>query len=84
MELNVSNETSSHDANIFESKPDETVPPLVTLVILFGLPLGVLLVAVPSLAVIIVILKNRKLREKNNNVFYVNLLIADVLTILVR
>ena len=39
---------------------------------------------VPSLAVIIIILKNGKLREKNNSVFYVNLLIANVVITLVR
>ena len=55
-----------------------------TYLILLGVSLGVLLVVIPSLAVIIVILKNGKLREKNNNIFYVNLLIADVLTVLVR
>ena len=51
---------------------------------LFGLPLWVLLVAVPALVVIIIILKNRKLREKSNNIFYVNVLITDVISILVR
>ena len=51
---------------------------------LFGLPLCVLLVTVPALVVIIIILKNRKLREKSNNIFYVNVLITDVISILVR
>ena len=86
MELNdtlFSNESSSNETRITESDIEAATHPLVTLVILFGLPLGVLLVAVPALAVIIIILKNRKLREKNNNVFYVNLLIADTLVLLV-
>ena len=39
-----------------------------TYLILFGLPFGVLLVVVPALTVIIIILKNRKLREKNSNI----------------
>ena len=80
------NESSSNETRITESGTEamSVTHPLVTLVILFRLPLGVLLVVVPSLAVIIIILKNRKLREKNSNVFYVNLLIADVLTILVQ
>ena len=51
---------------------------------LFGLPLGVLLVVVPALTVIIIVLKSTKLRQKNNNIFYVNLLIADVVATLVR
>ena len=51
---------------------------------LFGLLLCVLLVTVPALVVIIIILKNRKLREKSNNIFYVNVLITDVISILVR
>ena len=83
MELNdtlFSNHSSSNETRITESDVEAATHPLVTL---FGLPLGVLLVAVPSLAVIIIILKNRKLREKNNNVFYVNLLISDVLFMLV-
>ena len=48
------------------------------------MPLGVLLVAVPALVVIIIILKNRTLREKSNNIFYANLLISDVVTAIVR
>ena len=39
----------------------------------------VILAVVPALTVIIIVLKDRKLREKNNNVFYVHLLIADVI-----
>ena len=48
---------------------EATTHPLVTLLILFGLPFGVLFVVVPSLTVIIIILKNRKLKEIYNNIF---------------
>ena len=84
MELNLSNETSSNETRIIETDAEATTHPLVSLMILFVLPFGVLLVVVPSLTVIIIILKNRKLKEIHNNIFYVNLLIADVLTILAR
>ena len=65
MELNdmlFSNESSSNETKIPESDAEVTTRPLVTLVILFGLPFGVLLVVAPSLTVII-ILKSRKLKE---------------------
>ena len=39
---------------------------------------------VPVMVVIIIVLKNRKLREKSNNIFYVNLLITDVVATLIR
>ena len=63
MELNLSNETSSNETRIAEFDIEATTHPLITLVILFGLPFGALLVVVPSLTVIIIILKNRKLKE---------------------
>ena len=63
-----------------EAKPDL----FLIFLSLFGLPLGVLLVAVPALLVIIIILKNRKLRKKPNSIFYVNILITDVIAILVQ
>ena len=84
MELNLSNKTSSNETRIAESDIEAMTHPLVTLMILFGLPFGVLLVVVPSLTVIIIILKNRKLKERYNNIFYVNLLIGDVLAALIR
>ena len=52
----------SNETKIAESDAEVTTRPLVTLVILFGLPFGVLLVVAPSLTVII-ILKSRKLKE---------------------
>ena len=58
-----SNHSSRNETRITESDIEAATHPLVTLVILFGLPLGVLLVIVPSLAVIIIILKNRKLPQ---------------------
>ena len=78
MELNVTlfdSESSGSEMSNTKSDVEATTYPYL---ILFGFPLGVLLVVVPAMAVIIVILKNRKLREKNNNIFYVNLLVADV------
>ena len=51
---------------------------------LFGLPLGVLLVVVPALTVIIIVLKNRKLRRESSKIFYVNLLITEVVSTLMR
>ena len=75
----------NNGTRITESDTEATTHPLVTTyLILFALPFGVLLVVVPVLTVIIIILKNRKLREKNSNIFYVNLLIADMLTMLVH
>ena len=84
MDINVSiasgdNETSSIEPDT-EAKPSS----FLIYLSLFGLPLGVLLVVVPAVTVIIIILKNRKLREKNNNIFYVNLLITNVVTMLIR
>ena len=78
------NETGNNETNITESDTKATTHPFLTYLILFGFPLAVVLVVVPALVVIITILKNRKLREKNNNIFYANLLIADVMTILLR
>ena len=85
MESNNTLLSISNGTRIIESDTEATTHPLATAyLILFGLPLGVLLVVVPALTVIIIVLKNRRLREKNINIFYVNLLIADVLTVLVR
>ena len=89
MESNVNlfiNESSniSNETNITGYDIEATTHPLVSYLILFGLPLGVLLVVTPAMAVIVIIMKNRKLRKKNSNVFYVNLLIADVFAILVH
>ena len=81
------NETiSSNNETISSNKSDTEAKSYLFLIYLnlFGLPLGVLLVVVPALAVIIIILKNRKLRKRKNNIFYVNLLITDVVAILIR
>ena len=81
------NETvSSNNETISSNKSDTEAKsyPFLIYLNLFGLPLGVLLVVVPALAVIIIILKNRKMRKKKNNIFYVNLLITDVVAILIR
>ena len=51
---------------------------------LFGLPFGVFLVIVPALVVIIIVLKNRKLRVESSKIFYVNLLVSDIVTTLIR
>ena len=39
---------------------------------------------VPALVVIIIVLKNRKLRAESSEIFYVNLLVSDVVTTLTR
>ena len=86
MEVNFTffgNESSSSETNSTKSKI-ETIHPFLTYLNLIGLSLGVLLVIVPALIVIIIVLKNRKLREKHNNIFYVNLLIVDVVATLSR
>ena len=71
------NETSSADSDT-EANPNSVLVYLS----LFGLPLGVLLVVVPALTVIIIVLKNRKVRRESSKIFYVNLLITDVVTAL--
>ena len=63
-----SNETSCNETWITDSDTEVITCPLVTLIILFGLPVGVLLVVVPVVTVVVV-LKNKRLRKKNNNVF---------------
>ena len=87
MELNVtifSNESSSNETSISEVDTEAGVLPLVSYLTLFLISFGAIFVLVPTLAVIIIVLKNRKLKEKNNNIFYVNLLVADVLATLSR
>ena len=79
-----SNVFGDNEANSTESDTDGKPHTFMTYFILFGLPFGVLLVVVPAMAVIIIILKNRKLREKSNNIFYVNLLITDVVATVIR
>ena len=59
-----SNVFGDNEANSTESNTDGKPHTFMTYFILFGLPLRVLLVVVPAMAVIIIILKNRKLREK--------------------
>ena len=79
-----SNVSRDNDTDDIESDTDTKPNSFLMYLSLFGLPLCVLLVTVPALVVIIIILKNRKLREKSNNIFYVNVLITDVISILVR
>ena len=87
MELNgtfFSNVSRDNDTDGIESDTKVKPNSFLMYLSLFGLPLCVLLVTVPALVVIVIILKNRKLREKSNNIFYVNVLITDVISILVR
>ena len=78
-----SNVFGDNETNSTESDTDGKPHTFMTYFILFGLPLGVFLVVVPAMAVIIIILKNRKLREKSN-IFYINLLITDVVATVIR
>ena len=84
MDFNVSIASGDNETSGIESDTEAKPNPFLSYLTLFGLPLGVLIVIVPALTVIIIVLKNRKLRKKNNNIFYVNLLITDVVAILVR
>ena len=87
MELNFtifSNKSSSNETSISKVDIEAGVHPLVSYLTLFLVSLGAIFVLIPTLAVIIIVLKNRKLKEKNNNIFYVNLLVADVLATLSR
>ena len=86
MELNetFSNVSRDNDTDGIESDTEAKPDSYLMYLSLFGLPLGVLLVVILALAVIIIILKNRKLRKKSSKIFYVNVLIADVIAILVR
>ena len=64
MELNgtfFSNISRDNDIGGIESETEAKPNSFLMYLSLFGLPLGVLLVAVPALVVIIIILKNRKL-----------------------
>ena len=79
MDFNVS---SNKETNSIEAEAKSH--PFLTYLTLFGLPLGVLLVVVPALTVIIIVLKNRKLRRESSKIFYVNLLITDVVATLIR
>ena len=87
MELNItffSNISKDNNTNGIGSETEAKPNSFLMYLSLFGLPLGVVLVAVPALVVIIIILKNRKLREKSYYIFYVNVLITDLIAILVR
>ena len=87
MELNETffgNVSRDNDTDDFESDVEAKLNSFLMYLSLFGWLLGVLMVAVPALVVVIIILKNRKLREKSNNIFYANLLITDVVTTIVR
>ena len=79
-----SNESSSNETSISKVETEATVHPLMSYLTLFLLSSGAIFVLVPTLVVIIIVLKNKKLKEKNNNIFYVNLLVVDVLAILSR
>ena len=79
-----SNMSRDNDTNGIGSETEAKPNSFLMYLSLFGLSLGVLLVAVPALVVIVIILKNRKPREKSYYIFYVNVLITDVISILVR
>ena len=84
MELNAtfSNVSSNNEASSADSDTEANPNPVLVYLSLFGLPLGVLMVVVPALTVMIIILKNRKLRRERSKTFYVNLLITDMVTTL--
>ena len=87
MESNVTvfgNESSSNETSVSKVGTETGVYPLTSYLTLFLISLGATFVLVPTLAIIIIVLKNRKLKEKNSNIFYVNLLVADVLATLSR
>ena len=86
MDLDVSfnNVSSSNETNSIDIESDTEAKRHSFLIYLslFGLPFGVFLVIVPALVVIIIVLKNRKLRAESSKIFYVNLLISDIVTTL--
>ena len=84
MELNAtfSNVSSNNETSSADSDTEAIPNPVLVYLSLFGLPLGVLMVVVPALTVMIIVLKNRKLRRESSKIFYVNLLITDVVTTL--
>ena len=86
MDFNVifSNVSSNSETNSTECDTETKSHPFLTHLVLLCLPLGVLLVIVPALTVIIIVLKNRKLRRESSKIFYVNLLITDVMATLIR
>ena len=87
MELNAtffSDLSGDSETDSTESDTEARANPVLVYLSLFGLPLGVLLVVVPALTVIIIVLKNRKLRRESSKIFYVNFLVTDVLTTLSR
>ena len=77
----ISNESSSNEISIGSEVATRSI---IAYLILLILSLGALLVTIPTLTLIAVVLKNRKLRSKRNNVFYLNLLVADVLAAWLR
>ena len=79
-----SNESSSNEISITRLGAEIATRSIIAYLILLILSLGALLVTIPTLTLIAVVLKNRKLRRKRNNVFYLNLLVADVLAALLR
>ena len=79
--MSSSNETNSTD---IESDAEAKPHSFLIYLSLFGFPFGVLLVVIPALVVIIIVLKNRKLRAESSKIFYVSLLVSDVVTTLTR
>ena len=59
---------------------NQTIPLYLTYLKLFGLTLGVPLVTIPAMIMIAIMVKSRKHRDVNNrnNIFFANLLIADI------
>ena len=86
MDLDVSfgNVSSSNEINStdVESDTETKLHSFLIYLSLFGLPFGVLLVIISALVVIIVVLKNRKLKAESSKIFYVNRLVSDVVTTL--
>ena len=63
--------------DVLSDHSNQTIPLYLTYIKLFGLTVGVPLVTIPALIVIAIIVKNRQQRN-TNNIFFVNLLIADI------
>ena len=86
LDVSFGNVSSGNETNSTDIESDTEAKPHSFLIYLslFGLPFGVFLVIVPALVVIIIVLKNRKLRAESSKIFYVNLLVSDVVTTLTR
>ena len=84
MDFDGSGVSSDNETSSTESDTEAKQSLFLIYLNLFGLPLGVLLVVVPALTVIIIVLKNRKLKRESSKIFYVNLLITYVISTLMR